>query len=131
MVHKKLFRGNNKPFMNEAISTTTMLRTRLRNKLLRYPTTVNLISYSKQRNLCLFLLRKEENEYFANHNVKNTTNKFFWQTMKPFLSAKTKSRGKITLIENEKLVSDNTEVANCVNNLFSNIVKILKFLSMK
>ena len=78
------------------------------------------------------MLRKEKNDYFANHNVKNITdNKFFWQTMKPFLSAETKARGKFTLIENEKLVSDNTKVANCLNNLFSNIVKMLKFLSMK
>ena len=30
------------------------------------------------------------------------------------------------MIENEKLVSDNTEVENCLNNFFSNIVKILE-----
>ena len=29
------------------------------------------------------------------------------------------------MIENEKLVSDNTEVANCLDNFFSNIVKNL------
>ena len=78
-----------------------MLRTKLRNKLLKYPTTANRISYSKQRNFCLSLLRKEKKKYLANLSVKNITeNKTFWQTIKPFLSEKAKSREKITLIEN-------------------------------
>ena len=42
---KKYFLGNNKPFMNKAISKVIMLRTKIRNKLLRYSTTVNRISY--------------------------------------------------------------------------------------
>ena len=124
---KKYVRGNNKPFMNKAISKAIMLRTKLRNKLLKYPTTANGSSYSKQRNFCLSLLRKEKKKYFANLNIKNITdNKIFWQIIKPFLSEKTKSREKITLIENEKLVSYNTEVANYLNNFFSNIVKNLE-----
>lgn len=48
-------------------------------------------------------------KYFANLNDKAITDKmFFWQTMIPCLSEKTKSTEKITLIENEKLVSDDT-----------------------
>ena len=70
------------------------------------------------------LLRKEKKKYFANLNEKDITdNKKFWQTIKPFLSEKTKSREKITSIQNENLVSDDTEVENCFNNFFSNIVK--------
>ena len=52
-----------------------------------------------------------------------TSNKKIWQTIKPFLSEKAKSREKTTLLRNEKLVSDNTEVANCLTNFFSNIIK--------
>ena len=75
---KKHVRGNNKPFMNKTISKAIMLRTKLRNKLLKYPTTANRISYSKHRNL----LRKQKKKYFTNLNVKNITdNKKFWQTM--------------------------------------------------
>ena len=47
-----------------------------------------------------------------------TEKKKFWQTNKPFLPEKTKSREKITLIENKNLVSDDAEVANCLNNFF-------------
>ena len=89
---KKYVRGNNKPFMNKAISKAIMLRTKLRNKLLKYPTTANRISYSKQRSFCFSLLRKEKKKIF-NFNVKNITdNKNLWQTIKPFLSEKTNSR---------------------------------------
>ena len=93
---KKYIRGNNKPFINKAISKAIMLRAKLRNKLLKYLTSTNRISYSKQRNFCLSLLRKEKKKYFANLIVKNITdNKFFWQTLKPFLLEKTKSRKKL------------------------------------
>ena len=57
---KKHIRGNNKPFMNKAISKAIMLKAKVRNKFLNYKTTANQISYSKQRNFCLSLLRKEK-----------------------------------------------------------------------
>ena len=43
---KKYVRGNNKPFMNKAVSKAVMLRTKISNKLLKCPTTANRISYS-------------------------------------------------------------------------------------
>ena len=104
----------------KALSKAIMLRTKLRNKFLKDPSTENKFSYNKQRNWCVSLLRKEKKKYFANLNEEDITdNKNFWQTTKPFLSEKTKSRGKITLIENENLVSDYAEVANCLGNFFS------------
>ena len=69
----------------------------------------------------------EKKKYFVNLHKKDITdNKIFWQTIKPFHSGKTKSREKITLIEDENLVSDDAEVANCLNIFFSNIVKNLE-----
>ena len=68
-----------------------------------------------------------KNWEIANLNEKDITeNKNVWQTIKPFLSEKTKSREKITLIVNENLVSDDAEEANCLNIFFSNIVKNLE-----
>ena len=52
-------------------------------------------STQKQRNFSVSLLRKVRKEYFANLNEKNITdNRKFWQTVKPFLSQKNKSREK-------------------------------------
>ena len=116
----KYIRGNDKQFMNKVLSKATMQRTKLRNNFLKDPSAANKFSYNKQRNWCVSLLRKEKKKYFANLNEEDITdNKNFWQTTKPFLSEKTKSRGKITLIENENLVSDYAEVANCLGNFFS------------
>ena len=71
-------------------------------------------------------MRKEKKEYFANLNEKDIIdNKKFWQTVKPFLSEKLKSREKITLVEKEELVSSESDVAQCFNLFFSNIVKNL------
>ena len=50
----------------------------------------------------------------------------FWQTVKPFLSEKNKSREKISLVKNEEIISDDVEVANTLSNYFLNVVKSLK-----
>ena len=122
---KKYVRGNNKPFMNKTLSQAIMQRTKLRNKFLKDPTE-HKISYTKQRNWCVSLLRKEKKEYFANLNEKDIIdNKKFRQTVKPFLSEKLKSREKITLVEKEELVSSESDVAQRFSQFFSNIVKNL------
>ena len=106
--------------------------TKLWNKFLKDPSAENKFSYNKQRNWRVSLLRKEKKKYFANLNEKGTIhNKKIWQTVKPFISEKTKSTEKITLIENENLVSDDAEVANCLNYFFLILLKILKYVSMK
>ena len=112
--------------MTKALSKSIMERTRLRNAFLKNPTVANKLAYTKQRNFCVSLLRKVKREYFANLNEKNITdNRKFWQTVKPFLSEKNKSREKITLVKNEEVISDDVEVANTLNNYFSNVVKNL------
>ena len=89
---KKYVQGNNKPFMNKTLSQAIMQRPKLRNKFLKDPAEDNRISYTKQRNWCVSLLRKEKKEYFANLNEKDIIdNKKFWQTVEPFLSKKLKS----------------------------------------
>ena len=95
---------------------------------MKNPIVANKLAYTKQRNFCVSLLRKVKREYFANLNEKNITdNRKFWQTVKPFLSVKNKSREKITLVKNEEIISDNVEVANTLNNYFLNVVENLKF----
>ena len=85
--------------MNKALSKAIMQRTKLRYKFLKDPSAANKFSYNKERNWCVLLLRKEKKKHFANLNEKDITdNKKFWQTIKLFLSEKTKSREKITLL---------------------------------
>ena len=68
---EKYVLGNNKPFMNKILSQAIMQRTKLRNKFLKDSIEHNKISYTKQRNWCVSLLRKKKKEYFANLNEKD------------------------------------------------------------
>ena len=57
---KKYVRGNHSPFMNKNLSKAIMLRTKLRNIFLKNRTEENKNRYTKQRNLCVTLLRKSK-----------------------------------------------------------------------
>ena len=125
---KRYLRGNNKPFTTKGFSKSIIERTHLRNKFLKNPVVANKLAYKKQRNFCVLLLRKVKRKYFANLSEKNVTdNRKFWQTVKPFLCEKNKSREIIILVKNEETnLTDDVEVANNLNNYFSNVVKNLK-----
>ena len=57
---KKYVRGNNKRFMNNALSKALTQRINLRNKFLKDPSAANKFSYNKQKNWRVSLLRKEK-----------------------------------------------------------------------
>ena len=70
---KKYIHVNNKPFITKMMSKFIMERAHLRNNFLKNPNVVSKLSYTKQRNFCVSLLRKVKREYFANLNKKNIT----------------------------------------------------------
>ena len=122
----KYIRANNMPFMNKKLSKAVMTRSRLRNKFLKIPSDENRANYTKYRNYCTRLFRKEKKLYYNNLDMKLLTdNKKFWKTVKPFFSDKHFSNNKITLLENEEIISDDTEVAQKFNKYFTNVVKSL------
>ena len=119
---QKYTRGNHLPFMNKTISKEIMKRTRFRNQFLKNRTDENKSRYTKQRNYCVSLLRKTKTQYYSNLDEKNVTdNKAFWKTVKPFLSDKITSKEKITLIEENEIVSNDENTAQVLNTFFSNI----------
>ena len=106
------------PFFNKELSSAHKKRMQLRNRYL----------YTKQRNFCVSLLRKTKKKHYANLNHKDIAdNKQFWRTVKPLLSDKSKSNEKITLVEDNKIISEDKDNAELLNSFFSNAVKISKF----
>ena len=100
-----------------------MVRSRLLNKFRQDRTISSHVAYKKQRNICVKLLRKTKKDFFINLDVKLVTeNKQFWKTVKPCLTVKTLKGERITLIENEKVVSDERELVKIFNEYLSNIV---------
>ena len=120
---KKYVRGNHSPFINKNLSEAIMLRTKLRNIFLKNRTEENKDRYTKQRNLCVTLLRKIKREYFNNLNEKNVCdNKKFWRVVKPLLSNKIISNEKITIVEGDKIIRSDKETAKGLNEVFAYVV---------
>ena len=72
------------------------------------------------------LLRKTKKEFYNNLNVKYITeNKLFWKTVKPSFTDKTLKDERITLVENNKVVSDESKLVEIFSKYFGNIVQNL------
>lgn len=123
---QKYVRANESPFMTKTLKKEIMNRSRLKNKYLKENSEKNKKAYSKQRNLCTSLLRKEKKTYFENLDTsKITDNKMFWKTIKPMFSKKCVTKENITLMKDNEIISDNEPVAELFNKFFANIVKEL------
>ena len=113
--------------MNKTLCKAVMTRARLRNKYINDPTLNNEIIYKKYRNYCVNLFKKEKKKYYENLDIKSfTDNKLFWKTIKPLFSDKQQHSSNITLIENKKIISNDLEIAETMNNFFTNITKNLE-----
>ena len=61
--------------------------------------------------------------FYRSLDVSNLTNdRRFWKTFKPLFSSKS---GKITLVENESIISCESQIAECFNQYFVNITDSL------
>ena len=65
-------------------------------------------------------LFKRKYEYYSNLDTKLITdNKTFWNTVKPLFSNKMNTSHKITLINENKISSKNSEIAEIFHEYFS------------
>ena len=117
---KRYIRTNNDPFMNSTLCKAILVRSKLRNKFLKSKTSESRDKYKRQRNYCVSLLRKIKQNYYKNLNVEVINdNKTFWKNIKPLFSDKTPINNKITLIEDNDIISDDRKCAELMNMFFS------------
>ena len=96
-----------------------MLRSQLRNRLSRHNTSENWNAFTKQRNRCVKILRQAKTSYYGNLDINFVTdNKKFWKTVKPLFTDKVQTSSSITLIENEKFITNDSEIAEILNDIF-------------
>ena len=70
--------------------------------------------------------KKTKKEYFENINVKDINdNKMFWNTIKSFFSKKGLKTNKLMLTEDNNLLSEESILANTMNQYCSSITKQL------
>ena len=121
----KIVRGNDAPFVDKQLRKAIYTRTRLKNKIHRNPSKENKMAYKKQRNFCVSLRRKCMKNYLKKLTEKGlTTNKSFWKFMKPFLTNKgLTGNNDITLIHQNKIISDEKQLTKLLNSYYINIVE--------
>ena len=125
---KKTIRGNNAPFMNKTLSKAFMHRSKLKNSYYKNPTDENWALYTKQRNFCVGLLKREKRAYYNNLDLKVfEDSRKFWQNVKPLFSDKQNVRNRnIIIIEDDKVISNKLELAEKFNNFFIDAVENLE-----
>ena len=124
---KRFVRANNSPFMTKELYNAIMVRSRLRNKFLKFKTLEYRNAYRIQRNHCVSLLRATKKSFYENLDPNLVTdNRKFWKQVKPLFSDKTPLNSNITLLEGNEIVTDNTACAEIFNNFFINSVNNLE-----
>ena len=68
-IKKKYLRANQGEFMSKELNKAVMTQSTLRNKYLKEKRADSKITYDKQRNYCVNLLRRTKKKYFANINI--------------------------------------------------------------
>ena len=122
----KIIRGNHAPYMNTALRKAIMKRTQLQNKFYKSKNVDDQKALKKQRNFVSRLYKKRRKMFYNSIDLKNfTDNKKFWENVNPLFSDKTKSQSKITLVENNKIITDDKELAQTFNDFFKNAVNNL------
>ena len=118
-------RANDKPYMTKALRKGIMLRSSLKNKFLKYKSPDLERAFKRQKNYTNRLLRKEKKRFFANLDLDNyTDNKKFWQTVKPLLSGGNGVK-KMTLVEDDEVITDEKKIAETFNDFFIKAVSTL------
>ena len=128
-IKKKFVRANQKPYINKQLRKAIMKRSALENKYYKSKNLQDKQAYKKQRNFCNRLYKRERRKYLNNLNLRDITdNKKFGKTVNPFLSNKGNSHKQITLIEANKIISEDKMVAEKLNNYFENAAKTLEII---
>ena len=83
--------------MSKTLSKAFMTRARLKNKYYKNSTPENKLAYTKQKNFCTNLLKREKKKYYSDLDTKIfDSNKKFWQRIKPLFSEKNYVETKYT-----------------------------------
>ena len=123
---KKTIRGNNVPYMTKTLRKAIMRRSELQTKYFKNGTIESRKTFKKQKNYCSRLYKKERKNYYEKLGVNNITdNRKFWKTIKPLLGDKSSVSTKITLVKNDRIISEDDEVANTFKDFFDTAVQSL------
>ena len=129
---KKVIRANHKPYVTKQLRKAIMKRSHLENKFHKTKSVESGRDYKRQKNYCNRLYKRERQNYYSQLNLNNITdNKTFWGTVNPLFNNKGGNRDNIVLVNGDKIISDDKEVAQTFNDFFKNSVKSLNISENK
>ena len=129
---QKVVRANDKPFMTKILRKAIMRRSFLKHKYQKLKTEESNKAFKKQKNYTNRLLKKEQIKYWGNLDLKKyLDNKKFYDTVKPLFSKSVIGKQKITLVENDNLITADEEVAEKFNKYFIATVSSLSITENK
>ena len=118
-IKTKKIRFNNNVLMTKELRKEIMKRSNLRNTFNRNKNHENWCNFKFQRNYCVNLLSETKELYYENLSVKNVmNNQTFWKTVKPYFIDKGSNSRRITLLENDSILTDDKDIAKTMNNFF-------------
>ena len=123
---KKVIRANQKPYVTKLLRKAIMRRSNLENKFYKNRSAKNKRALKKQKNYCNRLYKRERRQFYSQLNLNNITdNKKFWSTVNPLFSNRGGIKNNIVLVNGDKIISDDAEVAQTFNDFFKNCVNSL------
>ena len=115
--------------MTKKLSKAIMKRSQLEKYFHKKLTDKARMAYKKQKNYVSRLYKKERKSFYGNLNLSILSdNKLFWKTVKPLISDKSNLGSKIKLVEGNKILDDDQEVAEELNSFFENTVSSLDII---
>ena len=118
--------------MSKELKKNIMLRSKLKNSFNKDRSYENWCKYKRQRNFCVNLSRKTKRNFFKKVNEKKISdNRTFWKEIKPYFNDKGGMSIKITLVERDKIIHKDKEIAETMNKYFVNITKTLRLKRSK
>ena len=119
---KKLVRGNAVSWMTPKIIQAINTRNRLHRRFTKKKTSENWETYRKQRNLVTSLKRSSLKSCCINVSTNSEHPGEFWKKFHCLLPSKDRGNSHVQLIEDGRLITDSTDIANLLNDYFINAV---------
>ena len=103
--------------MNKGVKI--MKKPKLKSSFNKHRSYENWCKHKSQRNFCVNLLRKTKRQHFNKINIKNiANNRNFWKSIKPHFSAKGSISSKITLVENDTIITNDRYLSKRMKNFY-------------
>jgi len=123
----KYVRANEVPYMTKTLRKAIMRRSELESKYLKTKSEIAKQNFKRQKNFVSKLYKKERKKFFKKLDLNHilSDNRNFWKNIKKYFSDKGSCGQKITLVDNDNILSDELGVAEHFRNFFANAVKSL------